>query len=324
MAAAALAVGSTSVDGTEQAVDSAAAGSGRPWREPAAFGAWFAELLAAELEDRRRNGLADAPLRRYYAAMLDGHGRPMPIATNAYARRLQPLVDVLEASPRPLRIVDAGSGNGTESYLMGLMGHRVTGVELVEERAAVARSRRAFFERRAGRRLGVTFETANIFRYLQAPGDVDLIWVMEAISHIHPPDRFFDLARRVLGDNGRLLISDPNARNPVALWRSVSLRGSVRRRPHTRHLDPETGRPVEYAEEHITSPRALARALSQSGFSVQRVDVSGFMATTLLPRRLLAMPAVQRAVTGLAGAAPHLPVLRSLGSVFTLVAAPEP
>jgi len=290
------------------------------WKDPQSVGDFIEALFGAEMEHRGGSRPEQARLRSYYAAMLGDDGRPLPLAAQAYARRLWPLLALLAGASGPLDILDAGCGNGTEAYLMALLGHRVVGVELVSERAEVARSRRAFFESYAGGEIAVSFETANVFHFLRSNRRFDVIWSMESISHIYPPDRFLRLAHDALVPGGRLIISDPNRRNPVALWRSIRLRGSLKHRPHTRFSDPQTGDPVEYGQEMITSPSAMARAVRRAGLEVAAVVMGGFMGTTLLPRRILATAWAQRLALRSAQVAPRLPLIRDLGSLYTLVA----
>ncbi len=294
------------------------------WSSREALAGFVAGLLERELAHRRAKGLDESALRRYYGGILDEDGRPMPLAAYAYVQRLWPLIEVLKALPAPLRVLDAGCGYGTESYLMALMGHDVTGVELVPERAGVARSRQEFFAAQSEREIKVSFVTANVFGFLQQPARFDVIWLMEAISHIHPPEPFLELAGRALTGGGFLVVSDPNRRNPLAAWRSIRIRGSLAHRPHTRFRDPQTGLPVEYGQERIVSPQVLSRALERSGFSVLSVGMSGFMATTVLPRAVLRSALAQRLLRRLAGFAGRLPLLCGLGSIYTVVAAKRP
>jgi SAM-dependent methyltransferase len=294
---------------------------GEDWLEsPRALGGLVATLLGEELEYRRVHDLDGADLRRYYGSMLDRKGQPLPVAAHAYVQRIWPLADLLRRRLAPQRVLDAGCGYGTESYLMALMGHDVTGVELVPERAQLARSRLEFFATCAGEPLRISFVAGNIFSYLERSSGFDVIWAMEAISHIYPAQRFLDLAHRALADGGRLVISDPNRSNLLALWRSVRIRGSIRHRPHTRFADPDTGDPVEYGQEQILSPGVLTRMLDRSGFRVVSLTMSGLMATTVLPRAVLESALAERLLPSLAEGARRIPGLRRMGSVYTLVA----
>lgn len=292
------------------------------WRDPTLLARTVGKLLNEELIDRRRVGLDDAPLRRYYSQLFGVAGQPLEISVFAYVQRLWPLIEILRASPKPLRILDAGCGYGTESYFAALMGHTVLGAELVPERTEMARSRFSFFASTTDRKLDADFVCANIFELLAGSEKFDVIWVMEAISHIYPQEKFISLARRALTDQGRLVISDPNRVNPVSLWRSIRIRGTVMHHPHTRFNDPHTGQPVEYGQEQITSPRSLARMLLRFGFEVLSISMSGFMGTTLLPQKLLVNSGMKRILRKLPHVMKHIPLLRNLGGIYTLVAAP--
>jgi SAM-dependent methyltransferase len=201
-----------------------------------------------------------------------------------------------------------------------MMGRKVTGVDLVTERVELARSRFDYFQSQCDFPLEVDFRSVNIFGLLQKGDMFDAIWVMEAISHIHPAEEFLSLARQRLTEGGRLIISDPNRISPLAWLRSVKIRGSLRHKPHQRFKDPETGQPVDYGQERIFSVIAARMLLRRFGFRVQEVHVTGFMGTSLLPRRALEKRNSLRLLSSLDKAAKHIPVLKSLGSIYTIVA----
>jgi SAM-dependent methyltransferase len=292
------------------------------WRDPISFGKTVCTLFGEEISCRRQKGLDHARLLRYYHELFGIDGQPLEISAFAYVQRLWPLVEILRASPRPLRVLDAGCGFGTEAYLTALMGHSVLGVELVPERAELARSRFDFFASKTGQPLHADFVCANIFELLADTEKFDVIWAMEAISHIYPQEKFLSLARKALCDGGRLIISDPNRLNPKSLWRSIRIRGSLVHRPHNRFRDPKTGQPVDYGQEQIISPYTLSRALKRTGYDVISISMSGFMATTVLPARLLANPRIERILKQFPSVMQRIPLLRNLGSIYTLVAAP--
>jgi 2-polyprenyl-3-methyl-5-hydroxy-6-metoxy-1,4-benzoquinol methylase len=277
------------------------------------------ELLNGELDASQRGAKRDA-LCQYYRYFLDDDGRVMPLAVWAYVQRLWPLVECVAVKDRPCRVLDAGCGYVTESYLMALLGCEVTGVELVPARVEIARSRAAYFRSLYPGPLSVQFAAANVLSHLQAGGQYDIIWAMEAISHIHPAQTFVALAAAALVSGGNLVVSDPNRANPLALWRSIAIRGSVRHKTHRRFLDPQTGAPVEYGQEHITSVAGAVALLRNAGLEVTRVAMSGFAGTTILPRWLVRQPVVAALLQRTGAAAARNPLIRGLGTVYTVVA----
>jgi len=284
----------------------------------------FLSWLEAELGDRESRGLDSAPLRSYLRNLMTPRGSVHAAGAFGYSQRLGLMLDSLATPRGRMRILDAGCGYGTETLLFSLRGCETWGVELVPERAEFARSRIDFFQRAAGRPLDVRFLNANVLRFLEGSPSFDIIWAMESISHIHPVDEFFRLARLKLSEGGKLIITDPNPLNPLALARSIRIRGSLVPRPHRRFRDPETGEPADYGQERILPLFKLRRDLRKAGFSLTRSDMTGFMGSSLLPDALLGSPSAARFLIGFQTAMKRIPGLRSLGSIYTAVAVKDP
>lgn len=281
---------------------------------------FFCELLAGELSYRQEKGLEAQPLRRYYQNMFAGDDRLIPAGARGYAFRLLPAIEACRSLGSQGRILDAGSGYGTESLLFSLLGSEVTGVELVSERAEIARSRIEYFASHWRSPLRLQFVNADIFRFLENAEPFDIIWIMEAISHIHPPEEFLDLARRKLKKGGKIVISDPNSLSPLAWLRSIKIRGSLKHKTHQHFNDPETGSPVDYGEERIFSMPGLKKMLIEKGFRIDRANISGFMGTSIIPSALLLKKPVGRFLDSFERTVRKIPLLNSFGSLYTVIA----
>ncbi len=280
----------------------------------------FCSLLEEELYVRNEIGLDADRLQTYYRNFFDNQGRLLPVGVNGYAQRLSAALAEMSVGERALRILDAGSGYGTESYLMAVMGHKVTGVELVAERADLARSRLSYFASYCDFSLRLEFINAHIFRFLEKAPSFDIIWAMEAVSHIYPQADFFKLAFEKLSPGGKLIISDPNRLNPLAWLRAAKIRGSFRHRPHQRFEDPETGAPTEYGQEQIFTLAAIQNQLKQAGFRVKSLDISGFMGSSFLPDLVLRQPAAAGVLQLWQKTCRAVPGFRRMGSIYTIVA----
>jgi SAM-dependent methyltransferase len=280
----------------------------------------FTSLLREELAFRSANGMDAESLREYYPNLFTTDDQLIPLGALGYAQRLEPALEYLRALPNSARVLDTGCGYGTESLLFALLGKQVVGVELVPERAALAKTRIPFFASVSGDSFTIRFENANAFRFLKGTEPADMIWAMEAISHIYPPEDFFRSAFDTLKPGGRLIISDPNSLNPLAWLRSVKIRGSIRHAPHRRFRDPETDLPVDYGQERIFSLFTLKLLLASVGFTISRTHVSGFLCTSLLPRAVVTKRIAYTIFSRLQRVAMSMPVIRGLGSIYTLVA----
>lgn len=280
----------------------------------------FCDLMAEELSFRREKGFEVLPLRVYYKNMFAGENILIPAGANGYSFRLGPAVEECRNLRGKGRILDAGSGYGTESLLFSLLGNEVTGVELVSERAQIALSRVDYYASVWDSPLNLKFVNADVFRFLEKAEPFDIIWIMEAISHIHPAEDFLDLTYRKLKKSGKIIISDPNRLNPLAWVRSVKIRGSLKHKTHQRFKDPETGRPVDYGQERIFSASRMQQMLIERGFQIERAYVSGFMGTSFIPGPLLLKKSVVRFLDSFERTVRKIPPVSSFGSLFTIVA----
>jgi SAM-dependent methyltransferase len=280
----------------------------------------YARYLAQELVFREKKGLEVLFLKSYLSHLFTPEGKIVRVGWEGYSQRLALIIEELRVSPKSLRILDAGCGYGTESLLFSFFPSQVCGVDLVTERIAQARSRIDFFQSLSKRPLDVTFVNANIFRFLEVSPPFDIIWALEAISHIYPPEKFFHLCREKLKDGGKLIVSDPNELNPLAFIRSMRIRGGIVHKPHQKFSDPETRRPVDVGQEKIFNIFRIRKLLEASGFQIKAIDISGFMGSSVLPKSFL----LKDKAAGLLGRyqriAQRIPILRSLGSIYTLVA----
>lgn len=281
---------------------------------------YFCELMAEEFSYRREKGLDVTPLKVYYKNMFMPDSLLIPVSATGYSNRLVPALNECLKLEGQGRILDAGSGYGTESLLFSLLGNEVTGVELVPERTQLAKSRIEYFATKWETPLKLQFVNANIFRFLEKADPFDIIWIMEAISHIHPPDVFLDLARRKLKKGGKIIISDPNGLSPLAWLRSVKIRGSFKYKTHRRFKDPETGSPVDYGQERIFPVFGLKKMLIEKGFRIKRINISGFMGTSFIPDVLLLKKPIVRFLGSFERNIRKVPLMSSMGSVFTIVA----
>lgn len=277
------------------------------------------QALREEMPYRLNHSLPMAALISSNKLLLEPQGKAPHLGMLGYAQRILPVVDLITQRREPLRILDAGCGYGTESILFSLLGARVTGVELVPDRAALAESRVEFYQSYFRRPMWLKFINANIFSYLKKASVFDLIWAMEAISHIHPAEMFLEQTREHLSPDGLLVISDANTLNPKAWLDGVFLKGTLKQILHRDFKDPATGLPVDYAEERRFTLTGMIRKLKSTGFHIKKVHMCGFMGTTIFPQYLIRRPWPAYFLYSLQKMLLKTP-FKFLGSIYTIVA----
>ncbi len=159
------------------------------------------------------------------------------------------------------RVMDAGSGFGTYAMLYAAVGATVVGADVRPDRLAVAERRLAFYRESTGRALEVRYQRADLTRAWD--GDVDLVWVYNALSHIDPLDDFLDAVREHLRPGGVLVVGDLNGAHPEHLRRLAALRHEV----HQEYVAPD-GRRHAYAVERTFAPREVRELLARKGLEV--------------------------------------------------------
>jgi SAM-dependent methyltransferase len=282
---------------------------------------FYCSLLEQEIHFRKENKIDFLPLKIYYKHLFTENDQLMSVGCLGFAHRLEPIIEELKNRPKKTKILDAGSGYGTESFLFTLMGKEVHGIELVPARVEMANSRVEFFQSFCNFPLKIKFINANIFKYLQTCESFDIIWIMEAISHIYPSEKFLQLALEKLNKDGKIIITDPNKINPLAWLRSIKIRGSIKHTPHQKFKDPETHKPVDYGQEKIYTMPQIKKLLRKINFKVEKIQFSGFMGTSFLPKSLVIKKSISKTLATLQKIIRKIPILRSLGSIYTIVAA---
>jgi 2-polyprenyl-3-methyl-5-hydroxy-6-metoxy-1,4-benzoquinol methylase len=252
-------------------------------------------------------------LRRYYKAMIR-HSEKRPFYRYNWQRRTVPMVELIQALPRrdtPWHILDAGCGVGTEVLLWATLRDDVvvTGVEINRERLDTAVARHQKYQATKGEALPVKFLMANVFDLLAAES-FDLIWSMEAISHIDPAERFLRAAFNSLNSGGHLVISDSHLLNPAMLWRIFRLRRQGIKHSHKVLAD---GQRIPYAEERLFSVPVLTRLLRQNGFSHVQSQLSIFF-----PPFMARFENLFAGCLMLDRLLNRLPLVRQAGGIYTL------
>lgn len=256
-----------------------------------------------------------ATLQGYYRSLLQNEAL-RPFYRYNWQRRTAPMAQLIQALPprqQKWRILDAGCGVGTESLFWATLRDdvAVTGVEINQERLATAQARLEKRQAATAHSLPVTFRSANIFDILEAE-TFDLIWTMEAISHIDPAERFLEAAFHSLESGGRLVISDSHLANPAMLWRIFKLRRQGIKQTHKVLAD---GRRITYAEERLFTVPQLTRLLRQAGFAEVQTQLSIFF-----PPRAAHYRRLFTACVMLDKAFNRLPLMRQIGGIYTVTA----
>lgn len=281
----------------------------------------FCQLVAEEIPFRRVNNLDRSYLKlKYENKLFDKEGKIIPVAVAGYADRLMPLMKKVKEAQGQVRVLDVGCGCGSEALLLSLLGVDVIGIDLVPYGVDYARSRIAYYQSFSKNLLRIQFLNSDVFKYLKGSERFNIIWQIEAISHVHPAEKFLRLAFNSLYADGVLIVSDSNALNPVSVYRSCRLRRSLICYTYKQPYDKNCAEPVEVAEERIFSIFSLKNKLIRAGFKIEIIQISGFMGSYIFPKNLLSKQRLSNMLIFFQSIMKKVPILRLLGSNFTIVA----
>jgi SAM-dependent methyltransferase len=174
-------------------------------------------------------------------------------------------------------VLDAGCGVGYGSAFLAESARRVVGVDLSPDAIGYAR------ERYGGP--NVEFAVGDLLALDKAAGEFDVVCAFEVIEHLPEPQRFVAEARRVLRQDGVLVLSTPRADYPGGRPENPYHEREFTAGELERLLSASFGRVEVYGQRRLQTLRHRA---------VQRLDVLG------LRKRLPFLRRASRLVTGTA------------------------
>ncbi len=171
-----------------------------------------------------------------------------------------------------IRILDVGCGYGSEAILCSAIGGKVLGIDLSEDRIAIAKKRVKYFENKLERDLDIKFSLGNLFNHY---GEYDLIWANEAIHHIAPLNEFLNISLQNLKIGGKLIITDQNRLNPypyILSKRAQKKYGGI----YIIKKDTRMEEAIHYAIERIFTLREIKKILTKIFRNVEIYPFSYF------------------------------------------------
>ena len=244
---------------------------------------WF-DIVSRLDDDTRRL------FERYYKGYLKRFDAYM---RHAYDRRLEPLLGHVRSGTR---VLEVGSGCGTESLLLASLGCDVTGIDLHRMRLHTARQRQSLLEELRGVSVTCRFIEGSLFDDdLELRREsFDVVWMEEVLHHLEPRHLVGSRVAAFVRPGGYVVVAETNALNP---WVQIHLLHS-RGLPKIRTFTDARDRAHEYGDERITSARRAARLFEKEGFETEFTRHErpfpnlGVMPRTLmaLERRLTSLP----------------------------------
>lgn len=205
---------------------------------PAEFFRWW-------LENKDKHGLAELMDSNFRYAV-----RPeeIPYVWEHYDARIEP---VLHHAKSKGRVLEVGSGFGTELLYLALQGVEVKGIEVNSEWVNISRKRQKILEEEVG---PVPAEVIHV-NIMELDGQYDVIWMKETFHHLEPRKDVVAKLADCLAPGGVIIIEEPNAWNPLIQAQYLKIRGF---NTIVEKTDPNTGEKYIYGNERLLTPLQLS------------------------------------------------------------------
>jgi SAM-dependent methyltransferase len=215
-----------------------------------------AEFLDPWLAAPRLPSGLQATFAHYYGSWIRG----FPPRTRAYYRDQLREVEALVRGASAPRVLEVGSGCGSESLWLARLGARVTGIDVRADRVAVANARLDLLREVCEAPLECSFAVRSLFD-LEPEERFDLLWLEQSFHHLEPRDAVVARLAGLLAPGGHIVLSEGNAWNLPLQAQFFLQRGWRTRGTYT----DETGRTLPYGVERITTAGAVSRAFARHG-----------------------------------------------------------
>lgn len=273
----------------------------------------FYRLIPPEVRDNKNN-LNDRlhkAIKEYYPNLINNY-HLLNFYQYNWSRRITNIIPYIKNHDKPLNILDTACGVGTESIFFSSLNPnaKVTGVDFQDPYTELAQIRIPYYEKILGKKLNIDFTQSNIMDY-KPKESLDIIWVMEAISHIYPTEGFIERMHKHLNPGGLFVISDTNLFNPVMFLRILRLRGFRSPKLHE-SIDNQTGKTMKVYQEKIFTISGMKKLLIKYNFDIASIQIHGFT-----PPIMFWLLKSIRKIDAPIG---KLPLFNKLGGIYTIVA----
>ena len=209
---------------------------------------------------------------KYYRGYING--RFLRHTAYYYDHNLSPVLKIIkEQKPKQLRVLEVGSGCGTESLYLSLMGCKVVSVELLKKYVDVAKSRQNIIENNLNIKLAVEFIHSSILEF-EDIDKFDLIWMEQAFHHLEPRELVVEKISSLLKPRGYLILSEANAYNPISQIFLMRERYRTHGNPFKTVIEQtdDDGTVRLWGHERILLPIKLANLFVKKGIIKHSVD----------------------------------------------------
>ncbi len=149
---------------------------------------------------------------RYYHSSIQNLDK---YSCKNYLKQTEEILELIEKNKK-LKILDIGTGCGTEAIWFAMNNAVVTSIDIKTNRLDVALERKEILENQFNLKLDLKLINLDFFEFYEKCDHeiFDVIWMEQAYHHIEPREKLIPALRNLLKKNGYLIFSESNALNP--------------------------------------------------------------------------------------------------------------
>jgi len=209
---------------------------------------------------------------RYYSSSINNFDK---YTSKNYEEQTIEVTEIIQKN-ESLKILDVGTGCGTEAIWFALNKARVTSIDVKTKRLKVALARKNFLEDKFSLKLDLEFLNSDFFEFHKNYDSelFDVIWLEQAYHHIEPREKLIPALRDLLKDNGYLIFSEANGLNPflqirLFIYRAIGFKSIFKGYKTVDTWINSRGDVQLYGIERITRKSTLKKSLRKNNFAIK-------------------------------------------------------
>lgn len=203
-----------------------------------------------------------------------------------YDRRLQELVKGISHGTR---ILEVGCGFGHDLVWAATQGAIGVGIDVKSEFIEISQLTKTKIEAYISKKLDVTLIRKNLIS-LDDGYKFDLIYMKDVFHHLEPREKVLEKLVELLAPNGKLIIVEPNALNPLIQWQMYRIRGF---KTIVEKTDLTTGERYLFGNERLVTGGNILRLFQRFGLKGSITHMR------LLPTQLITNNSLLKVARGL-------------------------
>tara|TARA_B100000941_G_scaffold262447_1_gene215228 strand:- start:402 stop:1250 length:849 start_codon:yes stop_codon:yes gene_type:complete len=209
---------------------------------------------------------------RYYSSSIKNFDQA---TIKNYEEQTKEINEIIK-NKKNLKILDIGTGCGTEAIWFAMNNADVTSIDIKDKRLKVAEERKHFLENKFHIKLNLNLLNDDFFEFHKKfdSEPFDVIWLEQAYHHIEPREKLIPALRDLLKKDGYLIFSEANALNPfiqisLYCYRMVSFKSIFKGYKTIDIWINSKGNKQTYGVERITRKSTLKKSLKKNNFEIK-------------------------------------------------------